>query len=439
VALAALDLLTGLVLVAVGLAAARHSWRYAVVCTGAALAWFLAPLADALLLVHRPLLLHGALGFPGGRLPGGSARALVTVAWIAALVPSVGRHPGAMLLLGVLTAGAAWSRATRSAWSGRADAATSAAAVTALALALALPAGGRLVLGPDPGAAGLSGLYSGLVLLAGLLLLAGVVLRTHRRATDAVIELSETTTGEVLEALRTEAAGRSAPEDRRALLAAAELLAANARLQEDLARTVEDVRASRERLVEAGVTERRRLGQSLDAGARRHLEELRSTVSALAEGDEEVRRLSAACCAEVDRTQADLDQLAQGLHPRLLAERGLGPALTDLGDRCPVPVQVRVEAPRLPEAVETALWYACAEALTNVVKHAGAATAALSVQVDDGEVVACVCDDGVGGARAVPGGGLAGLVDRLSVVGGRVAVGPGPDGGTQVCIRVPIT
>lgn len=434
--LAALDVLAGLLFVAVGLVAARRSWRYGTVCVGAALAWFLAPLG-VLVFLHRPLLLHAALSHPNGRLPSGSARALLVGAWAAAL-PAAGRHPGAMLLLGILTAATAWSRAARSEVSRRSEAATSAAATAALALSLLVPAGGRLVLGPDAGGALLNGLYSGLVVVAGLLLLSGLLLRTHRRATDAVIELSETTRSQVVEALRNEAAGRGAPDDRRALLAAVELLEANIRLQEELARGIEDVRASRERLVAAGVTERRRLGRSLDGGARRHLYELRHVLSALDESaEDDVRRLVAACCAEIDRALDDLGQLAQGLHPRLLAERGLGTALGELGNRCPVPVDVRVSVGRLPEPVEVALWYACAEALTNVVKHADAGRAAVEVCLADGEVVARIRDDGVGGARAVPGGGLAGLADRLSVVGGRVAVERDPTGGTQVCIRVP--
>ena len=99
---------------------------------------------------------------------------------------------------------------------------------------------------------------------------------------------------------------------------------------------------------------------------------------------------------------------------------------------------MHVTAGRLPEPLETALWYACAEALTNVVKHADASKAVVEVCFADGEVVALVRDDGVGGARPVPGGGLTGLADRLGVVGGRVAVDPDPAGGTQVCIRVPL-
>ena len=435
--LGVLDVLAGAAFAVLGVVAVRDSWRYAAVCAGAALAWFLAPLAALFLFVHRPLVLHAALGYPTGRLPGGSARALLGATWAAALLPSVGRHPGVMLLLGILTAAVAASREARAAWSRRAEAATSAAATLAVAMSLIVPATGRLVFGAGAAADLLSGLYSGFVLLAGLILLAGVLLGSHRSTADVVIELSETTSGEVVEALRQEAAVQRGAGNRQALLVAAELLEDNARLQAGLAASVADVRASRERLVAAGVTERRRLGQLLDGGARRHLAELRGVLSTL-DVDDEVRRLAAACCAEIDRTEDDLAQLAQGLHPRVLVEQGLHAALADLAARNALPVEVQGPDGRLPEPVESAVWYACAEALTNVAKHAGATRAAVEVRVAGGEVVGCVRDDGVGGARAVPGGGLAGLADRLTVVGGRLAVEPEPGGGTRVCIHVPV-
>jgi signal transduction histidine kinase len=437
--LAVVDLFAGLVFLAVAVTSARGSQRYAALCAAVGLAWLAAPLDNVLLLLHRPLLLHAALAYPSGRLPGWGPRLLVAVAWAGALLPGSGQHPGAMLLLGVLLAAGAWSAAAQATWARRDVTRTSVAATTVLALSLVLPAGARLVWGSSAATQLLTGLYSGLVLLAGVILLAGLLHRSPRRETDAVIELSEETGGEVLTALRTEVESRSSPADRSALLAAAELLESNARLQAGLSRGVEEVRASRSRLVAAAVTERRRLGQSLDAGARRYLDELRGILAALGSGaDEEVVRMVRACCTELDRTQEDLDQLAQGLHPRLLAEEGLDTALVDLGTRCPVPVDVRVRVGRLPEQIETAVWYACAEALTNVVKHAEATRAAIDVTVTTGEVTARVDDDGIGGARPVPGGGIAGLADRLSVVGGDVTVHPSPDGGTQVNIRVPV-
>ena len=319
------------------------------------------------------------------------------------------------------------------------NAGTSGAATIALALSLMVPAAARLVFGVDPARELIAGAYSGLVLLAGVLVLSGLVARTRWRTTDAVIELSDASQSQVVTALREEARSRPDGGDPRALLAAADLLESHARLQADLARSVAELRDSRRRLVEAGVTERRRLGQSLDGGARRYLDEIRETVASLAPGaDDELRELIAACCAEVDRTQEDLDQIARGLHPRLLVEQGLGAALTDLATRCPLQVELRVLPGRLPDSVESTVWYACAEALTNVVKHAGATTAAVEVTAGRDEVTASVQDDGVGGAAPVAGGGLAGLADRVNVVGGRLSVEQCPAGGTRVQVRVPV-
>jgi signal transduction histidine kinase len=104
-----------------------------------------------------------------------------------------------------------------------------------------------------------------------------------------------------------------------------------------------------------------------------------------------------------------------------------------------LPVRVHAPATRFPQPVETALWYACAEALTNAIKHSGATGASLSVEQEEGHVIARISDDGVGGAWLVPGGGLAGLADRLASVNGLLHVEAGRNGGTDVSIQVPVS
>jgi hypothetical protein len=434
-----LDLLAGASFLVLGVAAASRSRRFAVLAVLAGAGWFAGNGITALLLVHRPLMLHTAVSYPDGRVRDRFAVAVVAVAWLGALDVPVGRSAIFMLVLGALSLIEAGRLRWRTPLGRRAVAVTASQAVCALALSLVLPAAGRLW--APRAAEGGRGLvvYTGLVIVAGLVLLIGVVLRTEGGDTDAVIELSEATPSETLAALRAELADGTDRSPGPALLAAAELLEANAALQATLSQSVEDVRASRRRLVEAAVVERQRLEAVLSAGALCYLDELSTTLYALHEtADDTTRGLVAAGLAEVGGSRDDLEQLARGLHPRVLAEQGLSEALADLAARCPVPVGVRAPASRYPESVESAVWYACAEAVANLVKHSGAGRASVEVIERDGELVADIRDDGVGGARVTAGGGLAGLSDRLEAVEGSVTVLAVAGGGTRVQIRVPV-
>jgi signal transduction histidine kinase len=135
-------------------------------------------------------------------------------------------------------------------------------------------------------------------------------------------------------------------------------------------------------------------------------------------------------------TRDDLEQLARGLHPRVLVEEGLAAALGDLSQRSPVPVEVTASVGRFPERIETTLWYACAEAVANTWKHARATAVSVDIAELGGVLVATIRDNGVGGARMSPGGGLSGLADRLSTVNGELELASG-ESGTAVSIRVP--
>jgi signal transduction histidine kinase len=438
--LAWLDAVAGIVWLAVAAAGWRSSRRFAVLAALATVGWFAGNLDDHLLLIHRPLMLHAALAYPDGRVPGRYPRFLLAVSWVAALVPAVGASPGLALVLAGLVAVEAWRRWARPAWGRRVASLTASRAVALLALSLAAPAVVRL--GWWPGAVGADVLvagYTGLVLVAGAVLLTGLVLRPLSRETDAVIELSDATPGETLAALRAEVGTSNDPGDRAVLNAAVALLESNAALQADLRAKVEEVRASRTRLVATAENERRRLERILADGALTYLDELTSVLGALGrDADGTTRELTMACLDEVAHIREDLDQLARGLHPRTLAAHGLATALTELAARSPVPVTVSAPEGRFPMPAETALWYACTEALTNLTKHARGTQATINVRAGPQELVAIVRDDGVGGARIVPGGGLAGLVDRLAAVGGAVAVQPAPGGGAEVRIRVPL-
>jgi len=435
-----LDAVAGVSWLAVAGAGWRSSRRYAVLAALAAAGWFAGDLDPRLLLIHRPLMLYTALAYPDGRVLGRYPRLLLVASWAAALVPALGSRPGLALVLAGLFAVEGRRRWARPVWGRRVASLTSSQAVAVLALSLAVPAVVRL--GWWPGTVGadvLLAVYTGLVLVAGAVLLTGLVLYPLSGETDAVIELSDATPGETLAALRREASARTRQSDRAVLKAAVALLESNAALHTDLRNKVEEVRASRRRLVETAENERRRLERIVAEGALAYLDELTGVLSGLNDGgDGTIRELTAACLDEVAHIREELDQLGRGLHPRTLAEHGLAAALTELAARSPVPIAVSAPEGRFAVPTETALWYACTEALTNLTKHARATRAAVDIGVGPQELVATVRDDGVGGARIVPGGGLAGLVDRLAAVGGAVAVQPASGGGTEVRIRVPL-
>jgi signal transduction histidine kinase len=131
-------------------------------------------------------------------------------------------------------------------------------------------------------------------------------------------------------------------------------------------------------------------------------------------------------------------ELARGIHPAALTDRGLNTALELLGRRAPMPVEFRaLPEERLPEAVELAAYYVVAEALTNVAKYANATHAAVNLERHNGKLLVEVADDGVGGADPAKGTGLRGLVDRLAVIEGRLEVDSAPGGGTTVRARIP--
>ncbi len=135
---------------------------------------------------------------------------------------------------------------------------------------------------------------------------------------------------------------------------------------------------------------------------------------------------------------AELHDVAQGIRPSALGEGGLAAALPILAERAPVPVDVVVNVGRLRPAVESAVYFVCAEALANIAKHAGASAASMTVTCQDSLVVASVVDDGVGGVNPSRGTGLLGLADRVEALGGRFVVGDSAAGGTTVAAEIPI-
>ncbi len=221
------------------------------------------------------------------------------------------------------------------------------------------------------------------------------------------------------------------------------LSAENEQLTAELRAKVEELHASRARIVAAGYEERRRVERDLHDGAQQRLMAVNMTLR-LARGKlESDSRLSGElldeAMRELSEATGELRELARGIHPAVLTDRGLAAALSGLAGRSPVPVEI-VETPaeRLPAAVESATYFVIAEALTNVARYARADSAAVRVERVDGAVEIEVRDDGVGGANPAAGTGLRGLGDRVSALDGELAVSSPAGEGTTVRARIPL-
>jgi signal transduction histidine kinase len=234
--------------------------------------------------------------------------------------------------------------------------------------------------------------------------------------------------------------------ERRGLLtaagAAARLALENERLQAELRVQLAELRASRARIVAAGDDERRRLERDLHDGAQQRLLSLglalqlvRSSLGADANGATE---LLGDAEAELGAALEELRQLAQGIHPAVLTEHGLGAALKTLAARSPLPVEIgELPRVRLPAPVEAAAYFVVSEALANAAKHAQASVVTVDVACDDGSLVVKVKDDGRGGAEPRPGSGLAGLADRVHALEGRLTIESEVGRGTRLRVDLP--
>jgi signal transduction histidine kinase len=189
--------------------------------------------------------------------------------------------------------------------------------------------------------------------------------------------------------------------------------------------------------------ERRRLERDLHDGAQQRLVSLALTLRLAREKLDaepaETARLLRRAHEELDQALSELRDLARGIHPAVLADRGLGAAVEALAARAPLPVKVVCTLPdqRLPERVELAAYFVVSEALTNVARHASALNAAVALTERDGLLEIEVEDDGIGGAKLARGTGLRGLADRIAVIDGRLDIDSKPGHGTIVRARIP--
>jgi signal transduction histidine kinase len=199
---------------------------------------------------------------------------------------------------------------------------------------------------------------------------------------------------------------------------------------------------SRARIVEAADIERQRLERNLHDGAQQRLVslalQLRLVKGSLEKDPASAEARLTEAEAELGQALDELRELARGIHPAVLTERGLGAALATLADRASLPVVVmRVPADRLPDPIEAAIYYLVAEAVTNVAKYARATEAHVSVERANGIATVVVSDDGVGGAEPTSGSGLVGLADRVEALGGRLRIDSPPGRGTRLTAEIP--
>ena len=231
------------------------------------------------------------------------------------------------------------------------------------------------------------------------------------------------------------------PPDTEARLAefsrVAGMAVANAKSRSDLAQ-------SRARIVRAADEARRRFERDLHDGAQQRLVslglELRAAEAIVPPELDGLRPRVSRVIAGLNEVLDDLRELSRGLHPAVLSEDGLTPALGSLARRSAVPVDLRLDlgAERFEEPVEVAAYYVASEALTNTAKHANASRVEVTARQRDGWLELIVSDDGTGGAASSGGSGLTGLVDRVEAIGGTIHIDSRPGLGTTVNVKLPV-
>jgi signal transduction histidine kinase len=224
--------------------------------------------------------------------------------------------------------------------------------------------------------------------------------------------------------------------------AAVRLALENARLQVQLRAQLDDVRQSRARLVDAADSERRRVERDLHDGAQQQLVTLLLSLQlakaeAVRGSDSKTAQLLEGSINSLRQALDELRSLARGIHPTILAEAGLMPAIRSLADRCPIPVEVTGDLDRIEPKLEMALYFVAAEAITNAVKHSKGQRICVDVRRGSGWATVDISDDGIGGADLTRGTGLVGLADRVAAVGGRLNVLSSHPHGTTLHAEVP--
>ena len=230
------------------------------------------------------------------------------------------------------------------------------------------------------------------------------------------------------------------PELVASLAAAARLALENERLHAEIRAQLDEVRASRARIVEAGLDARRQVERDLHDGAQQQLLAVSVRLQMArgeAAGDVRLEPMLTAAGQELDAAIVELRQLARGIHPTVLTELGLAAAVENLADRSTIPVEVDATDQRCSAMCEATAYFVVSEALANVSKHAGATRAVVGIERAGEDLRVRVSDDGAGGADLAAGSGLRGLSDRVAAIGGRLRVESPPGAGTIVIAEIP--
>lgn len=457
------------------------------------MAWFGGDVWSGLLFFHRGPLVHLHLSYPSGRLRWGPAVLTVAAAYIASTVgPLAGNHI-LTIALAVLVAGVAAAGFVRTTGTSRRAAAPAAVMALVYAAVLALSAVNLLARWD----ADRQVLWAYDTVVAGVVVVLLVDLLRNRWAdavvTNLVVDLGGRTDTENLrdtlrralgdpslvvgywlgnEARYVDDAGNPVEttqpgfgrvatalerggqpvavlvhdadvvDDPRlvdGVVAAARLAVSNARLHAETRQRLIELVASRRRIVEAGDAQRQHLERDLRDGVQERLSYVATLLAELrARLDGPPAALLDGLDDEVAETHGELEDLARGIHPRTLTDDGLAAALSSLTTRFGGPVQLTAPARRFAPAIEAAVYFLCAEALTNVSKHARATDVSIDVTHANGRVVARIDDNGVGGADLRRGAGLRGLADRIEAVGGQLTIRTGDDCGTSISATIPI-
>jgi signal transduction histidine kinase len=494
-ALVVADGVVGLVLVTCGLVAwqRRGESRVGPLMVVSGYTWFAGNLWAQLLYLHRGPLVHLHISYPTGRLRRRLAQVTVGAAYLDALVLPLARSDVLTLILAGLVAAAALDGFLRASGTARRAGIPALAAALAFAGVLAFGAVQRLA-GWD---ADREALWAYDVVIACLAVVLLVDLLRGRWAetvvADLVVDLgrqadTRTLRDELGRALgdRSLVLGYWLPQEGRyvddagrpvelpepgagravtpiahdgqpvavlvhdeavledaalveSVASAARIAVANARLQAEVRARVQDLAASRRRIVDAADAQRRRLERELRGGAERRLAGVASLLEqARQDAGEPAARQVAEVEDELRATRAELHYFAQGLHPSTLTDGGLGSALPELASRAGLPVELELSVGRLDPAVEAAVYFLCSEALTNVAKHADATTVTIAVTDSGGRLLVEIADDGVGSADPSRGTGLRGLADRIEALGGRLSVESLPRRGTRLRAEIPV-
>jgi signal transduction histidine kinase len=487
------DLLTGLACIVAGAWSLRRRPATGVLLASSGALWFLGNIWPALLYAHRGSLVHLFVTYPGWR-PWATAQRAAVAAGYAISVTSLWSSDiagpilaGSVLALTGWELGQAHGRARR-------DRRTAFEASAVFAAAIAV---GSVVRAIEPSGDAVEPMV--VVYEITIVWIAGFMaarLRPSESAavTDLVVELGERRSGELRSALATtlgdptlevgywtpvagvyvdvvgavlqlptvDAADRAATFVERegtpfavlihdagvlddpalvdAVATATRLTATNAALAGEVSARVADVAASRRRLLVAADDERRRLAARLHADIERQVVELNATVVAIAahcHGTDAAQHLRRAA-DHLGQSVVDLRQLASGLHPPEL-DAGLGSAIRVLAQRSPVPVELALRgSSEAAGEIAVAAYYVCAEALTNIAKHAGATRADIELTTESKCLRVIIADDGCGGAEPSAGGGLRGLADRVEALGGSLSVSSPLTGGTRLVAELPL-